>query len=158
MSDAGGMTLRPATNSDCGAVRDLVFHVLAEYGLSPDPETTDADLANIEASYQASGGLFDVITDDAGGIVGTVGLYPLDGATCELRKMYLHASCRGQGWGRRLLKHALARAKVLGFTRVTLETASVLREAIALYERYGFRKHEAGHLSERCDQAYYLDL
>ncbi len=158
MSNGGGMTLRSATNSDCDAVRDLVFQVLGEYGLSPDPETTDADLADIEASYQASGGLFDVLVDDAGGIVGTVGLYPLGGATCELRKMYLHASRRGQGWGRRLLEHALARAKDLGFERVTLETASVLREAIGLYERYGFRKCQVSHLSERCDQAYYLDL
>jgi hypothetical protein len=38
------------------------------------------------------------------------------------------------------------------------ETASVLREAVALYERYGFRRYEPGHLAARCDAAYYLDL
>ena len=48
--------------------------------------------------------------------------------------MYLHKSQRGRGLGKFLLDSALAQARELGFTRVTLETASVLKEAIALYE------------------------
>ena len=72
--------------------------------------------------------------------------------------MYLAPSARGQGFGRRLLEHALARAADLGFSRVVLETASVLREAVALYERYGFQRYTTEHLASRCDTAYYLDL
>ena len=41
---------------------------------------------------------------------------------------------------------------------MTLETASVLKEAIALYESYGFVEYEPDHLSARCDQAYFLQL
>jgi hypothetical protein len=44
-------------------VAELVFGVLAEYGLEPDPETTDADLQDIEANYLQRGGLFEVIED-----------------------------------------------------------------------------------------------
>ena len=90
--------------------------------------------------------------------LGSVGLYPVDRSTCELRKMYLHSSFRGKGLGRLLLEHALKRAKELGFSRVTLETASVLKEAIALYQSYGFRSYAPDHLAGRCDQAHYLDL
>jgi putative acetyltransferase len=72
--------------------------------------------------------------------------------------MYLARPARGRGCGRRLLEHALARAAALGFTRVVLETASVLREAVALYERSGFRPYVSEHLAARCDTAYYLDL
>src|SRR5215831_13663195 len=36
------VTLRPATNSDRAAIESLVFGVLAEYGLAPDPNGTDA--------------------------------------------------------------------------------------------------------------------
>ena len=39
-----------------------------------------------------------------------------------------------------------------------LETASVLRAAVALYERYGFQRYTPSHLASRCDAAYYLDL
>ena len=151
-------SFRPATNADRDAIVALVFGVLGEYGLSPDPATTDADLNDVERSYQASGGMFDVLLDADGTIVGTVGLFPVGNSTCELRKMYLLASCRGRGFGRRMLEHAIARARALGFSTVTLETASVLKEAIALYERHGFKPYTPPHLAQRCDQAYRLDL
>jgi putative acetyltransferase len=180
--DAAWPKLRPATNADCDAVRTLVFTVLAEYGLKPDPDCTDADLGDIERSYFARGGIFCVLQEQDGSIVGSYGLYPISGCrpeaggsrpqastvsslqppplplTCELRKMYLRRSHRGKGLGRRLLEDALNHAKRLGFRRVTLETASVLKEAIRLYERHGFKPIQADHLSCRCDQAYALEF
>ena len=150
--------IRPATNADRGAVEHLVFTVLAEYGLKPDPDGTDSDLHDIQNSYHAAGGSFDVLADDSGNVVGSVGVFRVSPAICELRKMYLARGARGQGLGRRLLAHALARAAALGFTRVILETATVLVEAVALYERHGFRRYEPEHLAARCDAAYFLDL
>ncbi|UCD48552.1 MAG: GNAT family N-acetyltransferase [Phycisphaerales bacterium] len=150
--------LREATNADCEAVRDLVFTVLAEYGLKPDPGSTDADLSDIEQSYLARGGTFRILESSDGSVIGAYGLYPMEDRACELRKMYLRRECRGQGLGRRLLDDALAEARRLGFRRVVLETASVLKEAIALYERYGFAPYQPDHLSSRCDQAYLLEL
>lgn len=150
--------LRSATNADSPAIKELVFAALREYRLQPDPDGTDADLNDIETNYLGSGGCFDVLVDSRGNIVGSVGLYPIEQATCELRKMYLSRRVRGQGLGRRLMEHALARAKEIGFRRIVLETASVLREAIALYRRYGFRPYQAPHLSQRCDGAYVLEL
>lgn len=152
------LTLRQATNQDREAIEALVFGVLAEYDLKPDPSATDSDLQNIELSYPARGGVFDVLTDEAGHVVGSIGLLPVSSSVCELRKMYLAAPARGLGYGRRLLEHALVRARELGFGRVVLETASVLREAVALYERYGFRRYTPEHLATRCDAAYSLDL
>ncbi|NLH14941.1 MAG: GNAT family N-acetyltransferase [Phycisphaerae bacterium] len=152
------LKLRPATNRDRKAVEDMVFGVLAEYGLKPDPSTTDCDLQDIELSYLTRGGMFDVLVDETGRVVGSVGLFVISPTICELRKMYLAAPARGLGFGRQMLEHALGRARELGFARVVLETASVLREAIALYERYGFRRYTPEHLSARCDAAYFLDL
>jgi len=158
MTELASPLLRRATNQDREKISALVFEVLREYGLSPDPCRTDADLADIERHYHSRGGIFDVLETTDGAVVGSVGLYPIDRSTCELRKMYLHSSLRGNGLGRGLLEHALKRAKELGFSRVTLETASVLKEAIALYQSYGFRPFAPDHLAGRCDQALYLDL
>ena len=72
--------------------------------------------------------------------------------------MYLLRDHRGRGLGKRLLDHALANARQLGFKTVILETASVLKEAITLYERHGFTPYHPDHLSTRCDQAYRLIL
>ena len=150
--------LRPATNADGEQIRGLVYTVLEEYGLKPDPESTDADLDDIEQSYFAPGGTFQVLVEENGSAVGAYGLYPMDGRTCELRKMYLRHDFRGHGLGKRLLDDALAKARQLGFRRMVLETASVLKEAIALYESYGFAAYRPDHLSARCDQAYLLEL
>ncbi|MBL8152127.1 MAG: GNAT family N-acetyltransferase [Blastocatellia bacterium] len=149
--------LRPATNQDVEKVKKLVFSVLGEYGLRPDPEGTDADLADIEASYIKPGGIFDLMEDDAGDVVGTVGLFQKGNSVCELRKMYLVGNVRGKGLGKKMLNHAITRARELGFEKIELETASVLKEAISLYTSYGFKKIER-HLVDRCDQAYALDI
>ncbi|QOV89495.1 2-amino-4-hydroxy-6-hydroxymethyldihydropteridine diphosphokinase [Humisphaera borealis] len=150
--------LRPATNADGPAVRDLVFGVLREYGLKPDPCSTDLDLFDLEGSYAMKGGRFDVLVNAEGHVLGSVGLMPTGGGSCELRKMYLHRSARGHGWGRRMLDHAIFEARRMGFTRMTLETASVLKEAVAMYEKYGFRKYTPEHTVDRCDAAYELFL
>jgi len=148
--------LRPATTADGPAVRQLVFAVLTEHGLAPDPLGTDADLADIEASYR--GGGFHVLEAADGRIVGCVGIAPLDTVACELRKMYLAADARGSGLGRLLLDTALANARAVGFRRVVLETATVLERAVALYLKYGFTPFRPDHLAARCDAAYALDL
>lgn len=150
--------LRSAINEDRTNIERLVFAALKEHGLEPDSANTDSDLLDIQASYFADGGTFDLLMNDSGQIVGSVGLCRIADTVCELRKMYLAPDARGCGWGRRLLEHALARAAELGFHRVVLETASVLHAAIALYEHYGFRRYIPEHLAARCDAAYYLDL
>lgn len=158
MANEPAPRLRRASNQDCEAVTRLVYGVLKEYGLEPAPDATDADLKDIEQSYFARGGMFFVLEDRDDSIIGAYGLYPIENQTCELRKMYLHKSHRGKGLGRLLLDSALAEARKSGFKRMTLETASVLREAIALYESYGFAEYEPDHMAARCDQAYVLEL
>jgi putative acetyltransferase len=72
--------------------------------------------------------------------------------------MYLFKEARGHGIGGRLLRRALAFARNRGYRRMELETASVLKEAIALYAGAGFHPIERKHLANRCDQAFALDL
>lgn len=150
--------IRSAQNNDQQAIEDLVFSVLTDYGLQADPATTDADLQDIEGNYIKNGGAFDVYLNSANKIIGTVGLYPIRPGLCELRKMYLNPEERGKGIGIELLEHALSKAKELGFRRVMLETASELKEAIALYRKYGFEPFEPDHLSNRCDQAFIKEI
>jgi putative acetyltransferase len=150
--------LRLANNKDCVKVTELVYGVLKEYDLKPDPGATDVDLKDIEQSYFERGGVFYVLEEEDGLIIASYGLYLIDEATCELRKMYLHSSYRSKGLGKLLLEDALAKAKQIGFKKMTLETASVLKEAISLYKSYGFAEYKPEHMSSRCDQAFVLEL
>lgn len=149
---------RTAQNQDIPAIKELIFKVLLEFGLQPDPNSTDADLNDIKANYLNNGGAFYVIENPDGLIVGTGGIALSSPKVCELRKMYLAQFVRGMGLGKKMLNLLLAEAKNLGFQQVTLETASVLKHAIALYQDAGFLPYQPDHLSSRCDQAYKLDL
>ncbi|HXG84233.1 MAG TPA: GNAT family N-acetyltransferase [Pyrinomonadaceae bacterium] len=157
MTEEDDIFIRPATNRDGEKIRNLVFGVLEEYGLKPDASGTDKDIADIEANYLNRGGLFEVLEDVRGNLLGTVGLYPIDRETIELRKMYFARDFRGKGYGKKTLARMIEKAERLGFEKIYLETASVLKEAVGLYERFGFAPTCEKH-SARCDRAYILRL
>jgi putative acetyltransferase len=152
------LKIRTASNEDIASIKKLVFGVLEEFDLLPDPETTDADLNDIEGNYLRRGGLFELIEDYQGSLKGTVGVFPMDANTCELRKMYFAPEIRGSGLGKLILQRVINRAKELGFARMVLETSSKLPAAKRLYEGFGFRPFVADHPAPRSDQSYGLDL
>ena len=60
--------------------------------------------------------------------------------TLYLGKLAVAETHRGQGLGRQMAEHALARARALGLSRVTLQTRVELTENHAAFEAMGFRK------------------
>lgn len=150
--------IRDALPGDEAAVQQVVFPVLQEYGLSPDVTGPDADLLDLEAFYVQRGGIFRVVTGPGGRIVGCGGLLPVHDDTVELRKMYLLPEVRGHGLGRRLLEELIESARGAGHRRIVLDTASVLKEAIALYRRRGFQPFDNPQRVRRCDQSLFLEL
>jgi len=157
MSISDKISIRAATNNDCDNVRNLVFGVLREYGLEPDRGGIDQDLDDIESSYINRGGVFEVLEDSEGHLRGTVGLYPLDEKRIELRKMYFLPELRGKGIGKKTLKRMIDAAKKKGYEQMVLETASVLKEAIGLYRKFGFLEAAEKH-APRCDKSFFLNL
>ncbi|APV48691.1 hypothetical protein BWI17_02725 [Betaproteobacteria bacterium GR16-43] len=154
-----GALVRRATRGDEAAIRELVFSILAkEYSIQPEPEGTDRDLFDLDAHYFTRGGTFDVAIDPSGALVGCCGTYATDAASCELRKMYVRRDARGQGLAKRLLERAIAFGRARGCERIELETASVLKEAISMYEKAGFVRGVQPPHVQRCDRVYSLAL
>ena len=152
-------TIRPATNTDIPSIKNVVFSVLEEYGLKGSESGKDKDLADIEQHYFSKNGYFGVVIEHTTNeIIGTFGLYRLDDASCELRKMYLLKRARGKGVGEFILKYAIQKAKEIGYSRIVLETISPLKEAIALYKKHGFKEITPKEISDRVDQAFELTL
>lgn len=153
-----GHVIRSATAADLPAIRSVLADVRREYGVVDETDSSDDDLVDLQENYFRCGGLFEVIEDAAGRIVGCAGLRPLNPRRAELCKMYIQKSARGRGLGKRLLKDLLAAARRGGFAEVWLETNSTLTEAIGLYLKHGFEPIASDHLLPRCDQAYLLRL
>ena len=72
--------------------------------------------------------------------IGCGALRRLDAHTAELKRMFVSPPHRGRRVGRALLATLEAEARVLGVARLVLETGIRQPEAIALYERAGFRR------------------
>ncbi len=156
----GNLSIRRAVNADIPAIRAVLLSVRTEYGVLGAILANDPDLDDLELTYFRDGGHFEVLEDLEGRIVGCAGLRPLSPHRAELCKMYIERHARGRGLGRQLLENLLAAARRGRFSAVSLETNSVLTEAIGLYTKYGFQPVDSdpGHLLPRCDQAYLLRL
>jgi len=147
--------LRNWEEGDRLAAANVIHTVLAEYGLSWEPQGADQDVLQVETFYQDAGGEFWVI-ERQGQIVGTGAYYPVKRGNVqavEIRKMYLLPSARGLGLGKYLLQRLETAIAYRGFQQIWIETASVLKEAVKLYEQSGYEPAE-GVETKRCDRVY----
>ena len=150
--------IRPWQPSDRHQAAQVIATVLKEYGLGWEPEGADADVMAVETFYWQSQGAFWVVVDGAE-LVGTVGYHPIQRGpqAAEIRKMYLLPSVRGRGLGRYLLQLVEQAIQTAGYRQIWVETASVLKEAVCLYERAGYVPAE-GVVTCRCDLIYVKHL
>ena len=139
---------------DRAIASSLIAQVLAEYGLSWDETDADQDVVQVEQFYQETGGEFWVVEQEEK-LVGTAGYYPIFRGknAVEIRKMYLLPEVRGQGLGRFLLRELEGAIAQQNYQEIWIETASVLTEAIQLYEKFGYQPAE-GVETTRCDRVY----
>ncbi|MEM9008804.1 MAG: bifunctional helix-turn-helix transcriptional regulator/GNAT family N-acetyltransferase [Cyanobacteria bacterium P01_F01_bin.86] len=73
-------------------------------------------------------------------IVGTCALIKLDGNTYELAKMAVAETAQGKGIGWLLGQAAINKARELKAETIFLESNTILKSAINLYQKLGFRK------------------
>ena len=101
----------------------------------------DADLlvfANPFEEIVAPGGqvFFAVVN---GRVLGTCAVLKLSSDVFELAKMAVSSEARGRGYGDRLIEAAIDYAHGSGAQRLILLSNTLLKPAIALYEKHGFR-------------------
>jgi putative acetyltransferase len=139
---------------DRTAAAEVIHQVLAEYGLDWEPEGADRDVLEVETYYFNTGGEFWVIESDEQ-MVGTGAYYPIQRGeqAVEIRKMYLLSSVRGQGLGSFLLEQLEGAIAAHGYRQIWIETASVLGEAVQLYQKNGYIP-ATGVETSRCDRVY----
>ena len=142
--------------SDRAAAALLIETALAEYGLGWEAHGADVDVLEVE-NYYKNGEFWIVELNDV--VVGTAAYYPIDRSenAVEIRKMYLRSDVRGQGLGRFLLGALEAVIVQKGFAEIWIETASILKEAVVLYERSGYEA-ATGVETLRCDRVYVKKL
>ena len=129
--------IRRSTLTSPDAAR-LIAALNAELeAMFPEPGATHFSLSG--AQVEAGDGAFIVAHLD-GVAVGRGAVRRLDAATAELKRMYVDPSARGRGIGREIVEALEREARMLGITKIVLETGTRLAPAIKLYEAMGYAR------------------
>ena len=151
------MLIRKIVSSDNSTMAEIIRASLLEFNAAKPgtvyfDKTTDALTELFEQKRSA----YFVIEID-GEIAGGAGFFPTKGLeenTCELVKMYISKKFRGRGYGQTLLERCINEAKKNGYERMYLESLPELKNAIAMYEKNGFKpiSHSLGNSGHNgCD-------
>ncbi len=130
------------TDHDIGTAR-LLFQEYAA-GLDTDLcfQGFASELAGLPGAYAPPRGRLLLAwagTDAAG----CVALRPATDTVCEMKRLFVRPSFRGQGLGRSLAEKVIAEARTIGYSAMQLDTLPSMAKAIQLYESLGFVRRAA---------------
>src|SRR5260370_35976226 len=128
--------IRRAVSADTERVQNFVFARLRSYGFEPEPEGRDAPVVAF-GTAGGDGSALEWVAEISGIVVGAIALSPA-GEDGQLTVFYLDSAYHGLGIGRTLLEYVIREAKVRGFHQLHLETSTLFREAVHLYEATGW--------------------
>ncbi len=161
------------TDTDREAVRELTLRAYEEYAALMLPSHWAGYRENIIATLESAEPAGRIVAERDGVIVGSVLLYPAgrvlyspDGDVFttswpEVRLLAVDPAARGRGLGAALLGEAISRARRSGYRFLVLHTNDMMRAAIHLYEKVGFKRFPELDFAVDEDviiKAYRLDL
>jgi len=142
IESAENFIIRPILESDNNAVAGLIREVLREHRADkPGTAFADSNLNRLFQTFREPRAVY-FVAEDSTGVIGCCGIYPTSGLPadyCELVKLYLHRSARGHGTGLKLINACFAAAAGAGYSHIYLETMPELSNAVAIYEKFGFK-------------------
>ena len=124
--------------ADLDQVRGLFREYADRLGVDLSFQDFDREMATLPGEYVPPGGA-TLIAEIDGAVAGCVALRALEDGACEMKRLFARPFFRGHGVGSALARAVIAEARRRGYARMRLDTLPSMREAIALYERLGFR-------------------
>jgi ribosomal protein S18 acetylase RimI-like enzyme len=137
------LTLRQYRPADQPVVWDLHVVCMKAIDVYIDDPTLETDLSDIPAAYLNNRGDF-LVGEHAGSIVAMGALRPLSDVRAEIKRMRVHPTMQGRGYGRAVLLALEERARQLGYRELELETGELQTAARGLYTAHGFVEFKRG--------------
>lgn len=119
--------------------RALILEYTKALGIDLGFQDFEQEMADFPGAYAPPSGRL-LLALESTEAVGCVGVRHLESDACEMKRLYLHPTQRGQGLGRRLVEAALEQARAMGYRAMYLDTLSDMDAAIRLYEACGFER------------------
>lgn len=120
-------------------VRDLFLEYARSLNFDLCFQGFEQELARLPGCYAEPAGCI-LLAVDGDESAGVVALRPLDGAICEMKRLYVRPRWRGRDVGGRLARAIVDEGRRLGYRAMRLDTHDSMQAAIALYRGLGFRE------------------
>lgn len=135
------MQVRTLKKEDVDEVRELILSILTREYPFDRSAYSDSDLYDLMGTYNGVRDGFFVL-EDAGKIIGTVGIKEDSKEVALLRRLFVEASSRQKGYGSLLMDQALLYCKKKGYHKIVFRTTNRMIQAIELCIKKGFNKEE----------------
>ena len=116
----------------------------------------DKELEALPGKYAAPDGRLMLALYDQK-IAGCVGLWKVNKEVCEMKRLWVRPEFRGRKIGRELAEYVIEQAKVIGYSRMKLDTIDSMTAAINLYVSLGFKSISAYRYNP-VEGAEYMEL
>ena len=120
-------------------VRTLMREDWDSFGFTPCFQNFGDEVASLPGAYAPPGGRLALATAN-GEPAGCIAMRRVNALHAEAKRLYVRPPFRGLGLGRALLNWVMAEARAAGYREIVGDTMPVMREALALYDRMGFKR------------------
>jgi GNAT superfamily N-acetyltransferase len=102
---------------------------------------------NDQTAFLADTGRF-LLAKECGIIGGTACLKKIRDDSCEIKRLYVHPEFRGRKVGEKLVARLIQEAKIIGYSRILLDSDPYMTKAHSIYRSFGFIETEPYSESE----------
>jgi ribosomal protein S18 acetylase RimI-like enzyme len=149
------ITLEPAVSpAHIATARELFREYEDAIGVNLEYQGFAAELANLPSPYLPPDGALLIAQVD-GATAGCVALRRLDGATGEMKRLYVRPAFRSYGLGRQLIEATIQAARRAGYAALRLDTLATMQAAQKLYRELGFSEIPAYNRSHLPGTRFY---
>jgi len=131
------LTIVPVTEATLDDARTLFREYQSFLNVDLCFQGFEEELASLPKPYEEPKGSLVLASWD-GRLAGCVGIKPLGGDVCELKRLYVRPEFRGHGIGRALCIQMIDVARLKGYRIMRLDTLERLESAVRLYKDLEF--------------------
>ncbi len=130
----------PLKTNEINEVRKLFIEYQKELGHDLCFQDFRNELDTLPGKYKEPDGHLLLLKDEQNEtIAGCIALKKFEKDICEMKRLYVKPQFRHKGYGRILVTEMLNVAREKGYKEMILDTLEILKPAIQLYKKFGFK-------------------
>ena len=157
--DRQGQVLRivtAETSQQIETIRELFLEYAKSLNFDLCFQGFDKELESLPGKYAAPDGRL-LLAFYEKKIAGCVALWKVSDQVCEMKRLWVRPEFRGQKIGRELAEFVIEQARLIGYSKMKLDTIDSMTAAIKLYVSLGFKSTSAYRYNP-VEGAEYMEL